>query len=119
MERVSICVDWDDPSPEELKGYFAEIFVSLDERPRPLLLSVATKNDTGTRFAVAMREGEPVFTASDGRSVKASFRGRWIALHPSPLEFSFYGKTRLVLEPAQGGNRVKVRKATFLERLLD
>ena len=119
MERVAIKVDWDDPSPEELKGYFAEILASLDGHPRMLMLSVTTKNNTGTRFSVSMREGEPVFFTNDGRRVKASFRGRWIALHPSPLEFSFYGTTRLVFEPAQGGNRVKVRKPTFFERLFD
>ena len=118
MESVSIRVDFDDPSPEELRAYFADVFVSLDAEPRPLILSVVTRNDTGTRFSLSLQGGEPVFETDDGRKAKADFRGRWLGAHPSPMDFSFYGKTRFVLEPAPGGNRVKVRKATLLERIL-
>ena len=36
MEKAEIALDRDDPSPAELRGYFADVFVSLDERPRPI-----------------------------------------------------------------------------------
>ena len=118
MERVTIAVDSDDPSPAELEGYFAELFASLDAAPRPLYLTVRTRNDRGTRFSVSMEDGEPVFKTDDGRVAKGRLKKRWLAAHPSPLKLSLYGATRLVLSPVPGGNRVEVRKASLLERLL-
>ena len=116
MEKAEIALDRDDPSPAELRGYFADVFVSLDERPRPVMLSLSTWNDRGTRFSISLKNGEPVFNADDGRSAKADFRGRWLGMHPSPLELPFLGSAHLVLEPA-GGNRVAVRRPTLFERI--
>ncbi len=115
MEHVTIRIDSDDPSPAELKGYFAEVFASLDEMPRELLVNVITANDRKAIASVAIIEGEPEFSI-DGRSpVRANFRHRWLAEHPSPLVFSQWG-TKLVMA-ATTGNRVIVRRPTLLERL--
>lgn len=115
MEHVTIRIDSDDPSPNELKGYFAEVFASLDADPRDLLVTVRTANDRGAAVSVSMSGGEPVFRIEGHAPVAASFRGRWLAEHPSPLVFSPYG-TRLVLSPTSG-NRVTVRRPTLFERL--
>ncbi len=34
MEQVTICIEKDNPSPQRLVGYFAEVFAAMDERPR-------------------------------------------------------------------------------------
>ena len=115
MEHVTIRIDSDDPSPNELKGYFAEVFSSLDAEPRDLLATIRTANDRGASVSVSMEEGEPVFEIEGRTPVKANFRGRWLAEHPSPMVFSPLG-TKLVLSPT-GGNRVIVRRPTLLERL--
>lgn len=115
MEHVTIRIDNDDPSPGELKGYFAEVFASLDENPRELLVNVITANDRNARASVAIVEGEPEFAIEGRRPVRAKFSGRWLAQHPSPLVFSHWG-SKLVFSPTTA-NRVIVRAPTFLERL--
>lgn len=116
MEHVNIVLDWDDPSPAALKGYFAEIFADLDADPRPLMVLVRAYNDRHARVSIGFADGEPVFSIEGRRDVRAEFRGRWLPEHPVPLVLPEYGKGRLVLTPTDG-NRVKVRRATFWERL--
>lgn len=115
MEKVTIRIDNDDPSPGELKGYFAEVFASLDAEPRELLVKVYTANDRNAQVSVSIVKGEPVFEIEGRSPARANYRGRWLAEHPSPLVFSPLG-TKLVLSPTTG-NRVIVRRPTLLERL--
>ena len=116
MEHVKIVLDWDDPSPAALKGYFAEIFADLDADPRQILVSVKAYNDRHARVSIGFEDGEPVFRIQGRKDVRAAFRGRWLPEHPVPLNLPEYGKCKLVLTPTDG-NRVKVRPATFWERL--
>ena len=115
MEYARIAVDPFEPSCEALRGYYAEVFVSLDERPRKLLLTVDVRNSKGERFAIDFERGEPVFVSNSGRAA-SSFRNRYIAEHPVPLQLPTRGAAVFVLTPASG-NRVKVKKAIFFERV--
>ncbi len=116
MDRIKLVLDWDDPAPGALKGYFAEIFASLDAQPRPLLVTVKAHNDRGARVSVAFKDGNPVFRIEGRKDVPADFRGRWLPEHPVPFYFPEYGTCTLALIPTTG-NRVKVRPATLWERL--
>lgn len=116
MEKIRIYTDRDDPSPASLKGYFAQVFAELDAEPRQLMVVIDVHNDRGSRVSVDLQDGDPVFCIEGRKPVRADFRGRWIAEHRVPLVFPEYGRTKLVFTPA-GGNRVKVRRATFWERL--
>ncbi|MBQ6139664.1 MAG: hypothetical protein IJI54_00125 [Kiritimatiellae bacterium] len=116
MEHVTVTIDRDDPSPVELKGYMAVLFASLDERPRPLLVKMDVRNDRRARVSIDLKDGEPVFCIEGQRPARADFRGRYIAEHKVPLVLPRFGTCRLVMEPVDD-NRVKVRKATILDRL--
>ena len=96
-----------DPHPAELKAYMAQVFASLDERPRALDLEIDAANERGASVSIDLSEGEPVFCVEGHRAVRADFRGRWLAEHPVPLVLR-RGRCRLVLEPTSG-NRVRVR----------
>ena len=116
MERAKIVLDWDGPSPASLKGYFADIFSELDARPRPLMVSVTAFNERHMPVSIAFEDGEPVFRIKGHPDARADFRGRWLPEHPVPLRLPEYGTRKLVLTPTDG-NRVKVRLATFWERI--
>ena len=115
-ERVTVRTVRDDPSPDELKAYFAQLFAAMDERPRRMFVRFDLRNCGGTSFSVDLEGGEPVFRTDDGREAKACFRGRWLADHPVPLRMSGTRVTALVMEPA-GENRVRVRRPTLAERI--
>jgi len=115
-ERVTVRTVRDDPSPAELKAYFAQLFAAMDERPRRMFVRLDLRNGRGTGFSVDLVDGEPVFRADDGREEKACFRGRWLADHPVPLRLPRSACGTLVMEPA-GGNRVRVRRPTLAERI--
>jgi len=115
-EKVLITVDTDDPSPAELKGYFLEVFDSIDAAPRKLFASVVTENDRDAAASVDFEDGEPVFRVEGRRPFKGNFSKRWIPDHPVPLRFRRRGATKLVFEPAEG-DRIRVRRPTLLERI--
>ena len=116
MDKIFIRCDPDDPSPSALKGYFAEVFAELDAHPSPVMLVLKAQNDRAARVSIAFQDGEPVFRIEGRKDVRADFRGRWLPEHPVPLYLPEYGRCKLVLTPTSG-NRVKVRLATFWERL--
>ena len=106
-ERATIRIDPCDPSPEFLRDCFAQVFASLDERPRPLEVDVYVECESLSEVAITLVDGNPVFII-DGRGVKcADFRRRWLAEHPVPLVLRRRGATRLYMESATG-NRIKV-----------
>ena len=109
-ERAALRVDPCDPSPEFLRGCFAAIFASLDERPRLLSVDVFARYESGEEAVLDMKKGDPVFSVGVAKSAEANFRLRWIAEHPVPLSISGPGPVRLEMLPASG-NRVKVRLA--------
>ena len=116
MEKVFLKIDPDDPSPAELRGYFADVFAALDERPRKIMLSVDASNDRHARVAIDFEKGEPVFAIEGNGSVRAEFRGRWLAECPMPILLPRFRRTKFVLEPA-GGGRIRVRRPRILERI--
>ena len=113
MERALVRTDRADPHPAELKAYMAQVFASLDERPRALLLDIDVANERGASVSIDLVDGEPVFIVDGHKGVKANFRRRWLAEHPVPLVLR-RGRCRLVLEPTTR-NRVRVRLPTIAE----
>ena len=116
MERLAIRIDRTDPDARALRGYFAEVFASLDAQPRRVELSVDAANDSRARVEIDCLGGDVVFRVEGRPEARTSFRGRWLAEHPVPLTFPASGRCHLILTPTTG-NRVKVRCATVLERL--
>ena len=102
--------DPSDPSPASLGRFFAEVFASLDERPRRLRLTLDVRNDRGAGVSIGLERGEPVFSVDGYASVRTPLRGRWLAEHPVPMAVPKKGLLRLVLEPVDA-NRVRVRPA--------
>jgi len=112
VERATIRIDPCDPSPEFLRDCFAEVFASLDERPRKLALDVYAECESRSEAAITIVNGEPVFMV-DGRGVAcANFRRRWLAEHPVPLVLKRRGPTRLLIVPASANRlRIQLRRA--------
>jgi hypothetical protein len=97
-------------TPEEYRAFFADVFSEMDARPRKFGMKIRAEGLT-----VDFADGLAEFKVAGGGAVKADFGRRWLAEHPVPLTFG--GRTvYLTFEPA-GGNRVRVRKASFGERL--
>lgn len=113
--RVTIFLDPHTPSASALRGYFAEVLSSLDAAPRRLIVRIVTENDDSLPVSVRIEKGEPVFSVGEGKPARASFRGRWLAEHPSPMTFNPRGDY-LIFIPA-GANRLKVRRPSPLCRL--
>ena len=88
------------PTPREVRDMFAEILAEMDANPRPV--SVKALAD----FEIELDRGEPVFTCG-GESLRANFRGRWLAEHPVPLRVRTGDRIRFLPTTA---NRVKVRE---------
>ena len=115
MERVSVTMPRREPSCEALRRYLAEVFASLDERPRQILVTLDVRNDAGVRFAIDFFRGE-VLLRSHGASVAVQLRNRYIPEHPVPLGLPASGVAKFVMTPTSG-NRVRVRRANFFERI--
>ena len=96
------------PAPGKFRSFFAEVFATLDARPRRAVVKLLEGGVT-----VDLVEGNPVFSDGRGESAAADFRRRWIAEHPVPMKLS--RGDCLTFTPASG-NRVKVRRSTLWER---
>ena len=91
----------------------ARLFESLDASPRKV--SVLFRVEKGAPAPrIGFEKGEPVFFADGEKTVKARFRGRWIAEHPVP--FPVCDGSKLVFSPS-GPRRVRVRRPTLAERI--
>lgn len=105
-ERVLLRVDPDSPVASDIAGYFREIAVSLDERPRRLRLVLDGRNNAGKRVALDFgKKGNMAVFAGDGEAF-FSLRGRWIPDHPLPLVFS--SKTKTLFVAPVDANRFRV-----------
>ncbi len=89
---------------EKVRAFFAEVFADLDARPRPLKVKLVLENIPAP-CRLDLVDGEPVFSAS-GDVAPASFRHRYLAEHPVPLNLLPGLKMRFI---PTSGNRVKVR----------
>lgn len=78
---------------------FAAVFAEMDANPRPVEVKALAD------FEIGLDRGEPVFTCG-GESLRANFRGRWLAEHPVPLRVR--AGDRLGFVPTTA-NRVKCR----------
>ena len=110
MEQVTIRIEKDNPSPKKLMGYFAEVFAAMDERPRPLQVTIRAENEEGVDFELDLKKGEVILSARGKIAAHNTFRGRYLAEHPVPLTLSCVRPTCFIFEPTTG-NRVKVRLA--------
>ena len=116
MLPVSISIDRDDPSPEDVASYLAAVACRLDERPEPM--SVVVDSPDGVSLD-ADGDGRLVVKVSGRKPKKLDLRRRWIADHPFPLDFSarpflffFRRRLRLIVRPVSG-NRFRVSVARF------
>ena len=116
MERASITADPENPSPQELRRYLAAVFAALDERPRRLYLTIDVRGAGAAKVSLDLEDGEPVFRIEGRKPAKCRLGRRYLAEHPVPLVLRG-GFVALVLEPVSG-NRVRVRRPTFLQWLL-
>ena len=116
MERASITADPVNPSPQELRRYLADVFASLDERPRCLYLTIDVRGAGAAEVSLDLEDGEPVFRIEGQKPAKCKLGRRYLAEHPVPLVLNG-GLAAFVLEPVSG-NRVRVSSPTFLQRLL-
>ena len=114
MERASITADPESPSPHELRRYLAEVFASLDERPRKLYLSIDVSGAGAAEVSIDLEDGEPVFRIEGQKSARCRLGRRYLAEHPVPFALRG-GFAALVLEPISG-NRVRVRLPRISER---
>ena len=84
---VRVVVDPDDPRPEAVAGYFAEIARHLDERPGNLRVVVDGRNVRGRAIVLDIDPDRALRVKVDGhRSHRLDLRGRWIPDHPVPLD---------------------------------
>ena len=110
MEHVTIRIERDNPSPQRLVGYFAEVFAAMDEYPRQMQVEVRVENEEGLDFELDLEEGEIVVRAQGKNAARGKMGGRYLAEHPVPIILKSAKPTRFVFEPTTGG-RVKVRLA--------
>lgn len=115
METATLRIRTENPDPAELRGCFAALFASLDERPRRVAVDAEVSRRGGPRVSIGLEHGEPVFEVEGKAPAKAKFRGRWLACHPVPWRFPRSGRATFVAEPA-GGNRVRIRPPRLAER---
>jgi hypothetical protein len=114
-ELVTLRIDPDDVRSEVIAGYFKEIAISLDERPRNLRLILDGRNVEGKKIALdfTSKGGMEILAGDDKK--RFSLRSRWIPDHSLPLEFSSKPKTLFV--KAVDSNRFRVMSdCPFCER---
>ena len=116
MEQVTIRLEKDNPSPQKLMGYFAEVFAAMDEWPRVMQVEVIVENEEGLDFELDLEKGEPVFRCRGKSAAYGKLRGRYLAEHAVPIVLRSAKATRFIFEPT-AGNRVKVRLARWRWRL--
>lgn len=102
---VRVKVDPDDPSPEAIGGYLAEIAQRLDARPERM--RIVFDGRTAQKHALALDVGADRalrISMDGGRPHRLDLRARWIADHPVPLDLR---RAVLYVEPVEA-NRFRV-----------
>lgn len=98
-------------TPRGVSEFFAEVFRQLDERPRPVEVTLDfSEADLREPIVVDFEAGEPVFRQKGRNAAHARLGGRWLAECDVPLALSLR-QSRFLLTPA-GGNRVRVQPKT-------
>ena len=84
---VRVVVDPDDPRPEAVAGYLAEIARRLDERPGNLRVVFDGRNVRNRAVSLDVDADRALRVKVDGhRPHRLDLRGRWIPDHPVPLD---------------------------------
>lgn len=97
---VTVTADRDDPSPEAVCGYLAEIACRLDERPERMRVAFDCRNARGLDVALDLeQDGALRVRVGEIGSRRLDLRGRWIADHSVPLSLR---REVLYLEPVDG-----------------
>ena len=105
-ELVRVRVNPDDVRSEDIAGYFKEVAISLDERPRKLKLILDGRNNVGKDIALNFTSKGRMEVWVGGDKKSFSLRNRWIPDHSLPLVFSDKRKT-LFVKPVDS-NRFRV-----------
>lgn len=105
-ELVRVRVNPEDVRSEDIAGYFKEIAISLDERPRKLRLVLDGRNIEGKEIALDFTPKGRMEIHAGGDKKSFSLRNRWIPEHPLPFVFSSKPKT-LFIKPVNS-NRFRV-----------
>ena len=102
---VRVVVDPENPRPEDIAGYLAEIACRLDEHPERMRIVFEGRNEQNRAILLDVDEDRTLRVSVDGRrSKRLDLRGRGIADHPVPLSLK---RAVLYVEPVDV-NRFRV-----------
>lgn len=102
---VRVVVDPEDPRPDDIARYLAEIACRLDERPERMRIVFDGRNTKNRAIHLDVESDRALRVAVDGhRPARVDLRGRWIADHPIPLRLR---KIVLYVEPVDA-NRFRM-----------
>jgi hypothetical protein len=105
-ELVRVRVNPEDARSEDIAGYFKEIAISLDERPRNLRLVLDGRNFEGKEVALDFTSKGKMEISVGEDKTSFSLRNRWIPEHPIPLVFS--SKPKKLFVKQVDANRFRV-----------
>ncbi len=109
---VRVVVDPDDPTPEAICGYLAEIARRLDERPERMRIVFDGRTSGRRAIALDVESDRALRISVAGhRPKRVDLRGRWIADHPVPLSLA---RAVLYVEPVDA-NRFRVMRGIPFE----
>lgn len=104
---VRVVVDPEDPRPEAIGGYLAEIAQRLDARPERMRIVFDGRNARNRAIALDVETDRALRVSVDGhRPKRVDLRARWIADHPVPLALR---RAVLYVEPVDA-NRFRVMR---------
>lgn len=102
---VRVTVDPEDPRPDAIGGYLAEIARRMDERPERMRIVFDGRNRAGRAIRLDVEGDGALRVFVDGcRPRRVDLRGRWIADHPVPLALD---RAVVYVEPVDA-NRFRV-----------
>lgn len=102
---VRVVVDPEDPDPDDIAGYLAEIARRLDERPERMRVVFDGRNAQKRAISLDVASDRTLRVGVDGhRPKRVDLRGRWIADHPVP---SSLRRAVFYIDPVDG-NRFRV-----------
>lgn len=102
---VRVVVDFEDPRPDDIAGYLAEIARRLDERPERMRIVFDGRNGQNRAILLDVESDRTLRVGVEGRRPRrVDLRGRWIADHPVPISL---GRAEFYIEPVDA-NRFRV-----------
>ncbi len=109
---VRVVVDPDDPTPEAICGYLAEIARRLDAQPERMRIVFDGRNAAGRAIGLDLDSDRALRVSVERhRPKRVDLRGRWIADHPVPLSLT---RAVLYVEPVDA-NRFRMMSGVPFE----